>query len=48
MPYASDRQRRWAHSPTGVKALGKAKVKEFDNATKGKKLPERAKGRKGK
>lgn len=41
MPYKSNAQRRWAHSPTGMKELGAAKVKEFDSATKGKKLPEK-------
>jgi len=47
MPYESRAQQRWAHSPTGIKALGgKAKVHEWDEATKAKKggfkgLPER-------
>jgi len=42
MPYQSDAQRRWAHTPSGTKALGgKGKVKEWDQASKGKKLPER-------
>lgn len=40
MPYKSDSQRRWAHSKEGKKALG-GKVKEFDKASKGKKLPEK-------
>lgn len=40
--YASDAQRRWAHTPKGTKALGgKAAVKEWDEKSKGKKLPER-------
>lgn len=44
MPYSSDRQRRWAHSPAGIKALGgKKKVHHWDEATKGMNLPERAK-----
>jgi hypothetical protein len=44
MPYASDAQRRWAHTATGIKALGgKDKVHEWDQASKGKKLPERVK-----
>lgn len=44
MPYVSDRQRRWAHTPNGVKALGgKKKVAEWDKVTKGRKLPERVK-----
>lgn len=47
MPYKSEKQRKWAHTPAGTKALGgKAKVKEWDTATKGKKLP--AKAKKGK
>ena len=44
MPYSSDAQRRWAHTSTGVAALGgKAKVAEWDAASKGKNLPEKAK-----
>lgn len=44
MPYKSARQRSWAHTPAGTKALGGAeKVKEWDEATKGKKLPEHVK-----
>lgn len=47
MPYKSDAQRRWAHTRAGVKALGgKRKVKEWDNASRGKKLPERVKRKK--
>jgi hypothetical protein len=42
MPYKSEAQRRWAHTPAGKRALGGAeKVKEWDRATKGKSLPER-------
>lgn len=42
MPYVSDLQRRWAHTPTGTEALGgPGKVAEWDQASKGKKLPER-------
>jgi hypothetical protein len=42
MPYVSDAQRRWAHTSTGTKALGgSSKVKEWDQASKGKDLPER-------
>jgi hypothetical protein len=42
MPYESLAQERWAHSPSGLKALGgKAKVAEWDASTRGKKLPER-------
>ena len=44
MPYQSDAQRRWAHTPSGEKALGgPAKVAEWDSASKGMKLPERKK-----
>ena len=40
MPYKSDAQRKWAHTKTGAKALGgKVKVMEWDQASKGKKLP---------
>lgn len=42
MPFLSDKQRRWAHTPAGIKALGgKAKVSEWDAASKGMNLPER-------
>lgn len=42
MPYASDAQRRWAHTTEGTKALGgPEKVAEWDAATKGTKLPEK-------
>lgn len=41
-PYVSEAQRRWAHTDNGKKALGgNAGVHEWDEATKGKKLPER-------
>lgn len=44
MPYVSIQQERWAHTAAGTKALGgKAKVAEWDAATKGKKLPRRVK-----
>jgi hypothetical protein len=33
MPWESTQQARWGHSPSGKKALGAAKVKEFDEAT---------------
>ena len=33
MPWESVQQARWGHSPKGKKALGAAKVKEFDEAT---------------
>lgn len=42
MPYKSIQQERWAHTPEGRKALGGAsKVKEWDQASKGLKLPQR-------
>jgi hypothetical protein len=41
-PYASDAQRRWAHTEAGTKALGgKEKVKHWDKESKGKDLPEK-------
>jgi len=41
-PFVSDAQRRWGHTAEGEKALGgKAGVHEWDEATKGKKLPEK-------
>ena len=47
MPYKSDAQRRWAHTAKGMKALGgAAKVKEWDEASKGAKLPEHVKPKK--
>lgn len=43
-PYASDAQRRWAHTEAGKKALGgESAVRHWDKATKGKKLPEKVK-----
>lgn len=42
MPYKSDAQRRFFHSARAKKAgISKETVKEFDTASKGKKLPER-------
>lgn len=41
MPWKSDAQRKWGHSPAGLKALGgKKKVAEWDSATK-EKIPEK-------
>ena len=41
-PYKSKAQQRWAHTPAGTRALGgKRKVREWDRASRGKKLPER-------
>jgi len=46
MPYKSVQQRRWAHTKTGMKALGgPKKVAEWDTVSKGKKLPKKAKKR---
>lgn len=43
MPFVSEAQRRWAHTAEGKEALGgPKKVAEWDQATKGKKLPARA------
>ena len=42
MPYVSDAQRRWAHTDSGKDALGEEGVKEWDEASKGLDLPERA------
>jgi hypothetical protein len=42
MPWKSKKQSRWGHSPSGVKALGKKGVAEFDAATTKGSLPESA------
>lgn len=39
MPFVSKAQQRWGNSPSGIKALGKAGVKEWNSSTAGKKLP---------
>lgn len=44
MPYVSDRQRRFFNSPRGKAKLGQEKVNEFNQASKGMKLPEKATG----
>lgn len=42
--YESLAQEKWAHTKEGTEALGgKAAVHEWDEATKGKKLPKRVK-----
>lgn len=47
MPYKSDQQRKWAHTEAGKKALGgDAAVHEWDESSKGKKLPKYAKSEK--
>lgn len=40
MPWDSAKQRRWGNSPAGHKALGDKAVNEFNQASKGMKLPE--------
>jgi hypothetical protein len=41
-PYVSEAQRRWAHTPAGMKALGgKKAVEHWDKESKGKDLPEK-------
>lgn len=47
-PAKSKAQLRWVNSPAGHEALGEKGVKEWDAATKGKKLPERVKPKKTK
>ena len=39
IPFKSKAQERWGNSPSGKAALGKAGVKEWDQASKGLKLP---------
>ncbi len=40
MPYKSQQQEKWAHTKEGEKALGgPSKVAEWDQASKGAKLP---------
>lgn len=46
MPWKSDKQRKWGNSPTGIKAMGKEKVNEFNKATKGRNIPAKKKRRK--
>ena len=41
MPAKSLAQLRWVNSPSGRKALGASGVKEWDQASKGLKLPEK-------
>ena len=42
MPYKSAKQRAFFHTATGMKKVGAAKVAEFDAASKGMQLPEKA------
>lgn len=46
MPWDSERQRRWGNSSAGIKAMGQAKVDEFNRASKGMKLPPYSKKKK--
>ena len=49
MPFVSQKQRAWAMTSEGTKALGgKAKVQEWIRATGNKKLPKVAPKKKGK
>lgn len=42
MPYKSEAQRKYFHTKTARrKGITKAMVKEFDDASKGKKIPKR-------
>lgn len=45
MPYKSDAQRRYFHAAEGRGDIPRKTVAEFDQASKGKKLPEHAKGK---
>lgn len=38
--WKSSKQEKWAHTEAGQKKLGKKTVNEFDQASKGMKLPE--------
>ena len=47
MPYKSEKQRKFFHTKTALKkGITKKVVKEFDKASKGKKLPTKAKVKK--
>jgi hypothetical protein len=49
MPYKSDKQRRFFHTSTArKKGITQEMVDEYDKKSKGKKLPEKAKKKKGK
>jgi hypothetical protein len=48
VPWKSESQRRWGNSPAGHKALGNKGVSEYNKKSKGKKLPEKVKRKKGK
>lgn len=42
MPWKSDQQRKWGNSPSGKKSMGEEKVNEFNEASKGMKLPKKS------
>jgi len=46
MPYKSEAQRRYFHAAEKRGEISHATVEEFDKASKGKKLPEKAKKKK--
>jgi hypothetical protein len=46
MPYKSDAQRRFFHANEAKLKRQGVNVKEWDEATKGKRLPEKAKSKK--
>ncbi len=47
MPYKSAAQRRFFHSSGAKKAgISKKTVEEYDSASKGKKVPEKVRGKK--
>ena len=48
MPYKSEKQRKKFHAMLKRGEISKEVVDEFDRASKGKKLPERVKPKKGK
>ena len=49
MPFVSKKQRAWAYTKEGTKALGgKLAVQEWEKATGNKKLPKYAKNKKSK
>jgi len=43
MPYKSDAQRRYFHAAEARGEISPSTVKEYDKASKGKKLPEKVK-----
>jgi len=45
MPYKSEAQRGFFHSPTGRKKISAAVIAEWDKASKGKKLPAHVKAK---